>query len=278
MTTPRLPIDAVMFDLDGTLVLSDRKLGGYQALPGAAETLDWLQREGIPFVAMTNGSAHPPRVQGPKLRAAGLPIPDERLMTPSTVAARVLPRDGVRRCMLLGVPGSGVPLAEAGVELVEAAGDAPEVDAVYVAWHPDCRLSEIEAAARAIWAGARLYVASDVPFFATRSGRAPGYSSVIAAAIRHMAETEMHLTGKPSAHAFGAVAEALGVAPGRIAVVGDDPVCEIGMARDRGAVALATLTGVTDAGAWAAMPEGRGPHRVLDSIADLRGLIEGMPA
>ena len=35
MTPPK----GFMFDLDGTLILSDRKLGGYTAIPGAAEAL-----------------------------------------------------------------------------------------------------------------------------------------------------------------------------------------------------------------------------------------------
>jgi len=37
-------------------------------------------------------------------------------------------------------------------------------------------MPDIEAAARAIWGGAKMYVASDVPFFATGHGRSVGYS------------------------------------------------------------------------------------------------------
>ena len=33
------PIKGFMFDLDGTLLLSDRSLGGYEVLPGAIEVL-----------------------------------------------------------------------------------------------------------------------------------------------------------------------------------------------------------------------------------------------
>ena len=36
-----------MFDLDGTLILSDRKLGGYTAIPGAAEALALARRTPI---------------------------------------------------------------------------------------------------------------------------------------------------------------------------------------------------------------------------------------
>ena len=51
--------EGVMFDLDGTLILSDRQLGQYRLLPGAVELLEELDRRGLPFVALTNGSAYP---------------------------------------------------------------------------------------------------------------------------------------------------------------------------------------------------------------------------
>ncbi len=44
---PRLK--GLMFDLDGTLLLSDRSLGSYEILPGAAELLTELARRAVPF-------------------------------------------------------------------------------------------------------------------------------------------------------------------------------------------------------------------------------------
>ena len=79
-------VEGFMFDLDGTLVLSDKSLSGYQVLPGAIEVLTEFNTRGIPFVALTNGSAYPVAQQAPKLRAVGLPIDDQALLTPSTVA------------------------------------------------------------------------------------------------------------------------------------------------------------------------------------------------
>ena len=56
-------------------------------LPGAVELLAELDRRGMPFVALTNGSAYPASAQAPRLRALGLPIADDRLFTPNSVAA-----------------------------------------------------------------------------------------------------------------------------------------------------------------------------------------------
>ena len=206
------PVEGFMFDLDGTLILSDRSLGGYRLLPGAVEILGELQSRGIPFVVLTNGSAYPAAEQGPKLRALGLPISDEILLTPSTVAADLMPRRRVKRALVLGTKGVGHPLAEAGIEIVFPGEDrAEEVQAVYVGWHPECGMKDIEAACKAIWNGAELYVASDVPFFATSSGKTMGYSHAIVAAVRKITHAPMILTGKPSLHALRLVAKKLGV-------------------------------------------------------------------
>ena len=50
-------LGGLMFDVDGTLLLSDRSLGSYELLPGAAETLQELSARNVPFVLLTNGSA-----------------------------------------------------------------------------------------------------------------------------------------------------------------------------------------------------------------------------
>ena len=88
---------------------------------------------------------------------------------------------------------------------------------MYVGWHPKCGMPDIESACQAIWAGAKLYVASDVPFFATKQGRTFGYSYAIVGAIRRMTKAPMILTGKPSLHALRFVARKLGVAMRHVA-------------------------------------------------------------
>jgi HAD superfamily hydrolase (TIGR01450 family) len=264
------PVRGIMFDLDGTLLLSDRSLSGYEIIPGAIEVLSALRERAIPFVVLTNGSAYPPAVQAQRLRNIGLPIEDAQMLTPSSVAADLLRRAGVGRVLILGTPGVGAALADAGIEITfPGSPQAAQVQAVYVGWHPDCTMKDIESACHAIWAGAPLYVASDVPFFATKQGRTMGYSYAIVGAIRRLTKTRMILAGKPSLHALRFVAKKLGVPMRHVAVVGDDPVVEILMARRGGATALGVVTGVTTLADWAAQPPLRQPHHVLPGIVDL---------
>ena len=268
------PIHGLMFDLDGTLVLSDKSLTGYQVLPGAIEVLVELNMRGIPFVALTNGSAYPPAQQAPKLRAIGLPISDEALLTPSTVAADLMPRRGVKRALVLGTPGVGRPLAEAGIQILFSDHpNAERVHAVYIGWHPDCTMKDIEVAAKAIWNGAELYVASDVPFFATAAGKTIGYSHAIAAAVRKLTHAPMILTGKPSLHALRLVAKKLKIPMCRVGIVGDDPLVEMIMARRGGAIGFGVTTGMASARHWAKQPLNRRPHRVLRDLPELLTLV-----
>jgi 4-nitrophenyl phosphatase len=264
-----------MFDLDGTLLLSDRSLGGYEVLPGAVEVLADLAAKSIPYVVLTNGSAYPPPEQAKRLRGLGLAVADDRMFTPSSVAGDVMSRQGIRRVLVLGKRGVAYALDAAGIQtLFTGEPDATEVDAVFVGWHPDCHMKDIEAACQAIWAGAKLYVASDVPFFATRQGRSMGYSYAIVGAIRRMTKAPMILTGKPSLHALRFIARKLGIPAREVGVVGDDPAVEIIMAHRGGATAFGVTTGVMKQEDWDLQTGKRRPHFVIN---DLRELLTKVP-
>jgi len=259
-----------MFDVDGTLLLSDRSLGSYEVLPGAIETLTTLKERRVPFVLLTNGSGYPPAEQAAKLRKVGLPIDDAQMITPSSVTADHMSRRRLKRVLVLGTPGVGHALREAGITTTYTHEPrSSEVDAVYVGWHPDCGMKDIEAACNAIWSGAKLYSASDVPFFATKQGRTIGYTYAIIGAIRRLTKARMILTGKPSMHALNFVARRLGLPVTEVGVIGDDPLVETVMARRGGATAVGVTTGMTSRDEWSRQRDLRRPHVVLEQLTDL---------
>jgi 4-nitrophenyl phosphatase len=264
------PTEGIMFDLDGTLILSDRSLGSYRVLPGAAEVLATLRDKGIPFVLLTNGSAYPPAEQAAKLRNSGLPVDDEQMLTPSSVAADLMVRNGEQKVLLLGTPGTGFCLEEAGIDILFHDDDgADNVDAVYVGWHPECGMKDIEVACNAIWNGARLYGASNVPFFASTSGRTLGYCMAITASIRAITNAPLILTGKPSLEALNFVSRKLQVPIERLSVIGDDPLVEIIMARRGGAQCFGVMTGFNKEAEWHAQDEQHTPDRLLNGVREL---------
>lgn len=263
-------IAGFMFDVDGTLLLSDRSLGGYEILPGAIEVLGTLKDRRIPFVLLTNGSAYPPPEQAAKLRKNGLPVEDSQMITPSSVMADHMSRKGMQRVLVLGTRGVGYAMTELGIQvLFPGEPGADEVDAVFVGWHPDCGMKDIEAACNAIWKGARLYTASDVAFFASKHGRTMGYSYAIIGAIRRLTKARVTITGKPSLRALRFVAKRLGTSMQKVGVVGDDPLVEAIMAQRGGATMFGVTTGVTSRELWLSQPPTSKPHHILDNLGDL---------
>jgi 4-nitrophenyl phosphatase len=121
-------------------------------------------------------------------------------------------------------------------------------------------------------------VASDVPFFATKQGRTIGYSFAITAAIRRLTRAPMTLTGKPSVRALRFVARRLGVPVRQLAVVGDDPVVEVLMARRAGATALAVTTGTTRREEWVRQTLTRRPHAILSDLREVLGWVSDADA
>ncbi|HET6932412.1 MAG TPA: HAD hydrolase-like protein, partial [Candidatus Acidoferrum sp.] len=100
-------------------------------------------------------------------------------------------------------------------------------------------------------------------------GKTMGYSYAITAAVRKMTRAPMILTGKPSLHALRLVAKKLGVPMRKVAVVGDDPLVEMIMARRGGSVGIGVTTGMTKAQEWMVQPLNRRPHLVLRDLREL---------
>nr|WP_166174811.1 HAD hydrolase-like protein [Altererythrobacter segetis] len=270
MNAPAKAPKGFMFDLDGTLILSNRKLGSYEVIPGAVEVLNELERRGIPYLALTNGSAYSASKQGPRLREVGLPIIDGHLFTPNSVAGKVFAERGYRNVLVLGTPGVVEALEGHGIRCTQPGDpDAASADAVYTAWHPECSMADIHAAAGRVLDGAPFYTASDVPFFATKEGPAFGYSCAINGAIHRVTGVEPQVTGKPSQLAMDFVAARLGLPASDIAVIGDDPKVEIEMAVAGGAIGVGVASGTTNREQWAAQGRERRPDLVIENVGEL---------
>ena len=264
-----------VFDLDGTLVLGDRHNRGLAPLPGALEITRWAARHRRPFVVFTNGTTKTPQELARTLRDIGFDLPDEAVMTPASSAVRVLTRRGHRRVLVLGGDGLTVPLLEAGLEAVPAAGEPkPRADAVLVGWYPDFTLAALEAACHAVWGGAEVYSASQSMFFATAQGRAIGTSRAISAMLRSLTGCRVRLVGKPSLDALRSAAGRLGLRPAELAVVGDDPELEVPMAHRGRALAIAVTSGLGAAGAYDHLPPARRPHLQVRGVDELLSICQ----
>jgi NagD protein len=266
-----------IFDMDGTLVLGDRVNHGLRPLPGAIAMLDWARSRGRPYLVFTNGTNRTPAHFARVLRDEGLDVPDEAMMTPASSAVTMFAKRGVTRVLALGVAGLVDPLREAGIEVVRpSTGAAADVDAVFVGWFREFTMDHLEAACRAVWAGAELYSASETPFFASAGGRALGTSRAISAMIRSITGCSLTITGKPSLDALRAAAGRLGVPARHLVVVGDDPLLEVPMAHRGRALAVAVDTGLGGPDAYDQLPPSRRPQLHLRGVDELFALCREM--
>lgn len=263
---------ALIFDMDGTLVLGNAASGAHEALPRAIELLAVLRRRGIPFRVFTNGTAKAPRAYAASLRAAGFDLADEEMMTPSTAAADWFVRRGIGRVRVLGLEGVQEPLRAAGLEVIGPSQGAEGVEAVFTGWFKEFTFPDLEAACTDVWAGALATTASNVPFFAARGGRAIGASFAINAMIRSLTGKSTKVLGKPSREALRCALRRMGLGAADEAhcvVVGDDPALEMRMARAGGALGIAVTTGLNDAAAFAAVAPAERPDAVLPGLQPL---------
>ena len=261
--------------MDGTLVLGDKKNNNMNVLPGAVAFISLLKEKGIPYVVMTNGTVRSPQDYVQVLGAAGIPMDDTTMMTPSSVAAEYFVQQGYRRIMVLGCPGVWQPLADLGLEVVLSISDDPgPVDAVYIGWYREFAFKDLENAWLAVRDGAELYTASDVPFFATVNGPGIGTSCAIAAALKPLTGKQAIVLGKPSVHAMESAARRLGFPISEIAVVGDDADLEVPMAKNNGALSVYVHTGTGGPHAFAERDASTWPDFSVANIGALMALYE----
>lgn len=263
-----------VLDLDGTLVLGDRRNDGLRPLPGAVEFTRWLAGRGVPYRIFTNGTARTPQDYARVLREVGFELSDDTVLTPVSSAVDLFRHRGHRRVLALGA-GLAQPLRDAGIEVVPPRG-RPLADAVLVGLFRDFTMDALEAACHAIWRGAALYSSSQAAYFATTEGRALGTSRAISAMIASVTGCRAELVGKPSQHALSGAGRRLGVRLRDLAVVGDDPNLEVPMAHRGRALAIAVATGLAGPDAFAHQPENRQPHLMLSGVDELLTLCREM--
>lgn len=264
-------IDAVVFDVDGTLLHASDPSGvrGAQPVAGAVDLLARVRSSGRRILCFTNGTGRTPVEYAADLTSVGFAVDESEFMNPSVVAARwIARRHPGKRVLVLGGRGVVEPLRSAGIEVV--AGDEPAVaDVVLVGWDNVLTYDGLRAACDSIWRGAPLYATSTAPVFSIGGGTAPGWSGAIVAGITKTTGKRAQTLGKPATGALREACRALRTTSARTAVVGDDLRLEIAMARRAGARAILVLTGTSTAEDVAGVPEARAPHAVLADVSEL---------
>jgi HAD superfamily hydrolase (TIGR01450 family) len=263
-------LDAVrgfVFDVDGTLV--HRAGEEVHVIPGAREVLEQVAASGRPYALFTNGSHMAPSAFAGELRAAGLPVEDGQVLTPLCSVQTYLARFGGKaRVLPFATERALEYLHEAGVQLVEG-GNGERVDAVFVAHVEEIHFDELERAARAVIAGARLLTGSYVPAYSGADGPILSRGAMITAAIAKASGARPIVVGKPSHAAVREIVSRLGVPAREIAVVGDDFRLDIALGQLGRSRTVLVRSGISSSLDLTVVPEGRRPDVTIDTVAEL---------
>lgn len=250
-------IDGLVCDLDGVVYRGD------EAVPGAVEALRDLAVQGRPVVLCTNNSAHTVEYYREKLRAMGLEVPPENLVTSAVVAGEVLRERGLTGpAFVVGGEGLRESVEGAGLEITD---DPDRAEVVLVGRDVRFDFGALRRAADAVRAGAVFIATNDDATYPSSTGLEPGAGALLAA-IEVAGGRAAEVLGKPHRPMMDRVASRF--EPGaRLAMVGDRADTDLAGAAAMGWTTVLVLSGVTGPGEVEALSPR--PDYVLDSLADL---------
>ena len=249
---------AVLLDIDGVLHVSGR------AVPGAAEAVAALRRDGRRLRFVTNNTIRSRAVLAAELRALGIEVTAEEVETTALAAARLLEGLRVLPFTMAAVRddlAGRVELVEEGADvvLVGGADETDEAGEVFAWERLDHAFGELER-------GARLVCLHRNRWWLTAAGPRVD-SGLVVAGLEYAAGVEAELVGKPSPAYFEAALAALGAAASEAVMVGDDLEADVNAAQRLGLRGVLVRTGKFREDALAAASPA--PDAVLDSVADL---------
>jgi len=225
-----------------------------------------MRASGRPLALFTNGSHVPPAVFAAGLRAAGLDVADDELLTPlRSVQSYLRARGGGSSVFLFAGAAAREYLVEADVSLV----DDENADVVFVAHADSVDFDRLEHAARAVLRGARLLTASYAPAYAGANGPILSRGAMTAAAIAKASGARPAVVGKPSRAALRTIRDQLGVPTSEIAVIGDDLGMDVALGRLGGARTILVRSGISSRVELDGLAVSRRPDAVVDGIADV---------
>ena len=253
----------VVLDLDGTVY------GARGLVPGASAAIAVLRAADIPLCFATNTTRRPRRAIVEHLRALGIEVRPEEVLTAPVAAVSLL---RARRVRTLSLHVS----ATTEVEFSEFGRDAEAPDAVVVGDLGDgWSFARLNRAFRQLMAGADLVALQKNRYWRTDDDGLTLDAGPFVAALEYGSGREALVVGKPADRFFGAACEVLGLPRSQVVMVGDDVESDVGGAIRAGLRGVLVRTGKFRP---ADLAHGVEPHGVIDSVADLPtwiGVVSG---
>lgn len=251
------PVDTVVCDIDGVIVL------GGAPIPGAAAALHRFRDAGLRVLFVTNNSTKEPGTIAENLtNLVGFETPVDSIVNSGIATARFIV-DRVDRVYVLGTDGLRRTLRSVGIEVTT---DWRQADTVVAGLDFNVTYEALTGASLAVQHGATFYATNTDATYPAAEGLYPGAGALSAVVERATGKAPI-VCGKPHAP-MRRMLEDFGGSP---LIVGDRPDTDIALGKAEGWGTVLVLTGVTQDPS--ALPAADRPDAVVDSITDLPELL-----
>jgi len=245
-----------LIDMDGVI------LWGTKLIPGAAEFVQSLRRQEIPFLILTNNSLYTPRDLQVRLAYMGLDVPPEAIFTSALATAQFL--DAQRpggRAYVIGESGLTTALHDIGYILTDQ-----EPEYVVLGETTAYSFDRITRAIRFVMAGAR-FIATNPDVMGPGEGGIVPATGAVAALISSATGVKPYIIGKPNPLMMRTALRTLDAHSEDSVMIGDRMDTDIVAGIESGLRTILVLSGVTRGEQVERFPYR--PTWVRESIADV---------
>jgi len=208
-------------------------------IPGAAEALGRLRRDGHRLRFVTNTTTRSRTQLAEQLRSQGVEVEDDEVQTATATAVRVLRGKRVlaltMHALVADLEGLELVGDNADAVLIGGADETPETNLVFSYMNLARAFAELEL-------GAELYCIHRNRWWQTKRGPLLDAGAFVAG-LEYAAQVEAVVLGKPSPSYFAAACEALDADPEMTWMVGDDLESDIAGAHAFGMRTVLVRTG-----------------------------------
>jgi arabinose operon protein AraL len=257
-----------IFDLDGTVYLSDK------LIPGADKVIGLLREKGKKVVFLSNKPIQTREDYASKLTRLGISTRPEEVINSSLVMTNYLKKIAPNaKIFVVGEVPFIEELKGAGFTITD---EPKEVEYVVVAFDRTFDYRKLNISFQAIKLGAHFVATNPDRTCPVEGGEIPDCAGMIAA-IEAVTQKKVEvIVGKPSPLMIQAAMDAMGLRPDECILIGDRLETDIRMGKESGIATGIVLTGVTNEQTLREVKHTSvQPDFVFQSIADVENLLIG---
>jgi NagD protein len=233
-----------------------------KVLPGAAELIAKWEKDGTPFLVLTNNSIYTPRDLSARLKAGGLNIPEDRIWTSALATASFLNKQQPKgTAYVIGETGLTQALHDIGYTQTEI-----NPDYVVLGETRNFNFENLTKAVRLINGGARFIATNPDATGPSAEGPLPA-TGAVAALITKATGMEPYIVGKPNPMMFRSAMKKIDAHSSTTGMIGDRMDTDVIAGIEAGLHTVLVLTGIADEAEIKKYPFR--PTEILNSVQDL---------